>query len=65
VKGVNTTLDAILVPMLESTRVLVQVSDGKIDELIAQNYKGDHEKMKQAINNIAVRCRNCRRKCCA
>ena len=54
VKGVNTTLDAILVPMLESTRVLVQVSDGKIDELIAQNYKGDHEKMKQAINNIAV-----------
>jgi CHASE3 domain sensor protein len=27
---------------------------GKIDELIAQTYKGDHEKMKQAVNNVAV-----------
>src|SRR5208337_5000832 len=30
-----------------------QISNGKIDELIAQTYKGDHEKMKQAVNNIA------------
>src|SRR5208283_2780257 len=54
VRGVNATLDAILVPVGESTRILAQVSNGKIDELITQNYKGDHEKMKQAINNIAV-----------
>jgi methyl-accepting chemotaxis protein len=54
VKGVNTTLDAILIPIGEGNRVLAQVSIGKIDELIAQVYKGDHEKMKQAINNIAV-----------
>jgi len=40
--------------LAESTRVLAQVSNGKIDELITQNYKGDHEKMKQGINNIAV-----------
>ena len=38
----------------EGNRILAQVSTGKIDELIAQTYKGDHEKMKQAINNIAV-----------
>ena len=30
-----------------------QISSGKIDELIAQTYKGDHEKMKVAINNVA------------
>ena len=54
VKGVNATLDAILVPTMESNRVLVQISDGKIDELVTQNYKGDHERTKLAVNNIAV-----------
>ncbi|MGD0681121.1 MAG: hypothetical protein ABR990_03635, partial [Terracidiphilus sp.] len=53
VRGVNTMLDAILLPIGEGNRVLIQVSNGKIDELIAQTYKGDHEKMKQAINNVA------------
>jgi methyl-accepting chemotaxis protein len=53
VRGVNTMLDAILIPIGEGNRVLIQVSNGKIDELIAQTYKGDHEKMKQAINNVA------------
>jgi methyl-accepting chemotaxis protein len=54
VRGVNTMLDAILLPIGEGNRILAQVSNGKIDELIAQTYKGDHEKMKQAINNVAV-----------
>ena len=58
VKGVNTTLDAILVPTMESNRILVQISNGKTDELIAQNYKGDHETTKQAVNNIAVALQN-------
>ncbi len=53
VKGVNEMLDAILLPIGEGNRVLAQVSQGKIDELIAQTYKGDHEKMKQAINSVA------------
>src|SRR5208283_5085607 len=51
VRGVNVMLDAILLPIGEGDRILAQVSNGKIDELIAQTYKGDHEKMKQAINN--------------
>jgi methyl-accepting chemotaxis protein len=46
-------LDAILLPIGEGNRILAQVSNGKIDELIAATYKGDHEKMKQAINNVA------------
>jgi methyl-accepting chemotaxis protein len=53
VKGVNEMLDAILLPIGEGNRILAQISNGKIDELIAQTYKGDHEKMKQAVNNVA------------
>ena len=53
VRGVNTMLDAILIPIGEGNRILAQISNGKIDELIAQTYKGDHEKMKVAINNVA------------
>ena len=54
VRGVNAMLDAILLPIGEGNRILAQISNGKIDELIAQTYKGDHEKMKQAVNNIAI-----------
>ncbi|MGA7522489.1 MAG: methyl-accepting chemotaxis protein [Acidobacteriaceae bacterium] len=52
VRGVNAMLDAILLPIGEGNRILAQISGGKIDELIAQTYKGDHEKMKQAVNNV-------------
>ncbi len=54
VRGVNAMLDAILLPIGEGNRILAQISNGKIDELIAQTYKGDHEKMKQAINNVGL-----------
>ncbi len=54
VRGVNTMLDAILLPIGEGNRILAQVSSGKIDELITQTYKGDHEKMKVAVNNVAI-----------
>jgi len=54
VRGVNTMLDAILLPIGEGNRILAQISSGKIDELITQTYKGDHEKMKVAVNNVAV-----------
>ena len=53
-KGINKILDAILIPIGEGNRVLAQISNGKIDELITQTYKGDHEAMKQSINNIAI-----------
>ncbi len=54
VSGVNNTLDAALLPIGEGNRILAQISGGKIDELIAQNYQGDHDKMKQAVNNVAT-----------
>ena len=55
VQGINVMLDAILLPIGEGNRILAQISSGKIDELIAQTYKGDHEKMKQAVNNVGHR----------
>jgi methyl-accepting chemotaxis protein len=54
IEGVNEMLDAILLPIAEGNRVLAQISAGKIDELITQTYRGDHEKMKLAVNNVAV-----------
>jgi len=54
IKGVNEMLDAILVPIGEGNRILDQIAHGKVDELIAQTYKGDHEKMKQNVNGIAI-----------
>ena len=54
VRGVNAMLDAILLPIGEGNRILAQISAGKIDELIAQTYKGDHEKMKLAVNNAGT-----------
>src|SRR6202012_660423 len=49
---VNPMLDAILLPIGEGNRILAQISGGRIDELIAHTYKGDHEKMKVAVNNV-------------
>jgi methyl-accepting chemotaxis protein len=54
IEGVNAMLDAILLPIGEGNRVLAQISSGKIDELITETYHGDHEKMKIAVNNVAV-----------
>ncbi len=54
ITGTNAMLDAILLPIGEGNRILSQISIGKIDELIAQTYQGDHEKMKQAVNNVAL-----------
>jgi methyl-accepting chemotaxis protein len=54
VRGVNTMLDAILLPIEDANHILAQISNGKVDELITQTYKGDHEKMKQAVNDVAL-----------
>jgi methyl-accepting chemotaxis protein len=53
-KGVNQMLDAILIPIGEGNRILDRVARGQVDELIAKTYQGDHEKMKQNVNGVAV-----------
>jgi methyl-accepting chemotaxis protein len=42
-KGTNELLDAILIPIGEGNRVLAQISEWKINELITETYRGDHE----------------------
>ena len=54
IKGVNEMLDAILLPIGEGNRILDQIAHGRIDELVAKTYQGDHERMKQNINGIAL-----------
>jgi methyl-accepting chemotaxis protein len=54
IKGVNEMLDAILLPIGEGNRILDQIAHGRVDELIAQTYRGDHERMKQNVNGIAI-----------
>jgi methyl-accepting chemotaxis protein len=54
VEKVNEMLDVTLMPIDEATRILAQISNGKIDEQITATYQGDHEKIKNAVNNVAT-----------
>jgi len=54
INGINQMLDAILLPIGEGNRILGQVAVGKVEELVAQTYQGDHERMKQSVNGIAT-----------
>jgi methyl-accepting chemotaxis protein len=51
VKGVNDTLDAILLPIKEAQTILENISDGDLQKFITGDYKGDHAIIKTAINN--------------
>ena len=53
IEGINEMLDAILLPIAEGNRILAQIAGGRIDEVITASYKGDHEKMKVAVNSVA------------
>ncbi len=50
--GVNQMLDAILVPIGEGNRVLRQIRGGNLRERVEIDCKGDHQKMKDAINGV-------------
>jgi PAS domain S-box-containing protein len=51
-RGVNVMLDAILLPIGEGNRVLGLIRGGNLKERVEIACKGDHEKMKQAINGV-------------
>ena len=51
-RGVNVMLDAILIPIGEGNRVLGLIRGGNLRERVEIACKGDHEKMKQAINGV-------------
>lgn len=52
VEGINHLLDAILLPIAEGNRVLRQIRGGNLRERVEIECKGDHQKMKDAINGV-------------
>jgi methyl-accepting chemotaxis protein len=52
VEGVNEILDAVLLPIGEGNRILALVRSGNLRERVEIECKGDHEKMKQAVNGV-------------
>jgi len=58
VSGINGMLDAIILPISEGNRVLLQVSVGDLTQRVGIACEGDHERMKNAINNMVDNLRN-------
>jgi methyl-accepting chemotaxis protein len=51
--GINKTIDAVLEPISESTKVIEKMSDGDLSVKVIGNYKGGHEIIKESINRLA------------
>ncbi|MEN8905970.1 MAG: methyl-accepting chemotaxis protein [Clostridiales bacterium] len=51
VEGINNTLNAIVEPIQESSKVLDQLSIGNLNVSVKGNYKGDHSKIKNSLNS--------------
>jgi methyl-accepting chemotaxis protein len=51
VKGINDTLDAVLMPIKEAQTVLEKMAVGDLTQSITGDYQGDHALIKDAINN--------------
>lgn len=52
VSGINETLDAIIYPITEASKVLEIMSTGDLSHKMEGIYKGDHEKLKNTIFNL-------------
>jgi methyl-accepting chemotaxis protein len=52
IRGTNNMLDAILLPIGEGNRILGLIRGGNLREKVEISCKGDHEKMKNAINGV-------------
>jgi len=50
IEGFNKTLDAIIAPIEEASKVLAEVSEGNLDCIVTGEFNGDHAKMKSSIN---------------
>jgi methyl-accepting chemotaxis protein len=50
IDGVNKTLDAVIKPVEEASGCLEQMAKGNLDVVMKGDYKGDHAKIKDALN---------------
>ena len=53
IDGMNETLDAIYAPITESIIALEKIASGDFRVKITKEYSGDHEKIKNSINNVS------------
>ncbi|MHB9126150.1 MAG: methyl-accepting chemotaxis protein [Armatimonadota bacterium] len=51
VNGVNETLDAVLKPINEAAQVLQKLAGNDLTARVVGDYKGDHAKIKESLNN--------------
>ena len=52
IEGVNQTLDAMITPVQEGNRILRQIRGGNLRERMEIECRGDHQKMKEAVNGV-------------
>ena len=52
VKGINDTLDAVVLPVKEGRKVLEVMSTGDLTVRVTGDYKGDHQILKNSINEL-------------
>lgn len=52
-EGINKTLDETTRPIAEAVEVLSEIKDGSLTVRMTGDYKGDHEKIKAAVNGTA------------
>jgi methyl-accepting chemotaxis protein len=50
IHAINRTLDAVIVPMNESSDVLARVADKDMTARVRGDYKGDHARIKESLN---------------
>jgi len=55
VQGVNDTLDGVIGPINEVIRVMAAMEKGDLTATISQDYHGDLQKLRNAVNNSAQR----------
>ncbi|RKL62407.1 HAMP domain-containing protein [Thermoanaerobacteraceae bacterium SP2] len=51
IEGFNKTIDAIIEPIQEAAAVLDEIAKGNLQVSVKGNYKGDHAKIKNALND--------------
>ena len=52
IQGINDALDAVIDPIKEGTHVLEIMSTGDLTARLTNDYKGDHQMMKNSINRL-------------
>jgi methyl-accepting chemotaxis protein len=55
IEGINGTLDAVIGPLNEVSRVLVAMEKGDLTQSITSQYRGQLEDLRQAANNTAAK----------